>query len=121
MFVPSSPTKTPKTPKTTTTEPLVVKTNTPSIHSALTVINITNFIKITLDIVKSHYNIWSELFKIHAQAYEVIDHILPPSMTDDLSSPSSLKETDPALWKRALMLLFCNGSMEPSLLTFTIP
>lgn len=96
--------------KTTTTEHPVVKANTPSIHPALT---ITNFIKITLDIEKSQYNTWFELFKIHAQASEVLDHILPPSMTDDLSSSPSLKETNPALWKHldAIVLQWIYGTI----------
>ena len=51
-------------------------------HPALTVPNITNFIKIKLDIEKSQYNTWSELFKIHARAYQVIDHISPSSADD---------------------------------------
>jgi hypothetical protein len=74
----------PETTITTTT------TNLP-IHPALTVNNITNFIKITLDIEKSQYNTWSELFKIHAQAYEVLDHIIPTPTTELTSSSASLK------------------------------
>ena len=75
----------------------IVKTTTPSIHLALTVNNITNFIKITLDIEKSQYTTWSELFTIHAQAYDVLDHIIPSTVSTSSSPP--LKETDPALWK----------------------
>jgi len=114
-FAPSSPTK---TPKTSATEPPVVKTNTPSIHPALTVTNIINFIKLTLDIEKSQYNTWSELFKIHAQAYEVLDHILPPSMTDDLSSSPALKVIDPTLWKHldAIVLQWIYGTISTDLL-----
>jgi hypothetical protein len=82
-----SPTKNTKSATQTTISP---------IHPALTVSNITNFIKVTLDIEKIQNNTWSELFKIHAQTYEVLDHIIPPSPTDSTSSPS-LKETDPAL------------------------
>jgi len=89
---PNSPTKTQKQHKT------AVKTTTPSIHCALTINNITNFIKITLDIEKSQYTTWSELFTIHAQAYDVLDHIIPSTVSTSTSPP--LKETDSALWKR---------------------
>jgi len=99
----SSPSKQSKTPSETT----ITTTNRP-IHPALIVNNITNFIKITLDIEKSQHNTWSELFKIHAQAYEGLDHIIPIPTTELTSTPTteptssspSLKESDPALWKR---------------------
>ena len=48
-------------------------------HPALTVSNIATFIKVTLDIEKGQYITWSELFKIHARAYQVLDHIIPTS------------------------------------------
>ena len=48
-------------------------------HPALAVSNINTFLKITLDIEKGQYVTWLELFKIHARAYQVLDHILPPS------------------------------------------
>jgi hypothetical protein len=67
-------------------------------HPALTVPNITNFIKVKLDMEKSQYNTWSELFKIHAKVYQVIDHIIPSS-TDAVTEPS-LRDTDPNLWSR---------------------
>ncbi|CAJ2646938.1 unnamed protein product [Trifolium pratense] len=91
---------------------------TASIHPALTVSNITNFIKITLDIEKSQYNTWSELFKIHAQAYDVLDHIIPTPTTNPSSSSPSLKETYPALWNRldAIVLQWIYGTISTSLL-----
>ncbi|XP_045822221.1 uncharacterized protein LOC123915115 [Trifolium pratense] len=94
------------------------KTINHTIHPALTVTNITNFIKITLDIEKSQYNTWSELFKIHAQAYEVLDHIIPPTETNTTSSSPSLKETDPTLWKRldAIVLQWIYGTISTDLL-----
>jgi hypothetical protein len=87
------------------------------IHPALTVSNITNFIKVTIDIDKIQYNTWSELFKIHAQAYEVLDHIIPLSSTDSTSSPS-LKETDQALWKHvdSIVLKWIYGTISTDLL-----
>ena len=44
-----------------------------SSHPALAVSNINTFIKITLDIEKGQYITWSELFKIHARAYQVLE------------------------------------------------
>jgi len=70
------------------------------IHHALIVNNITNFIKITQDIEKSQYNTWFKLFKIHAQVYEVLDHIIHTPTTEPRYSSPSIKETDPTLWKR---------------------
>ncbi|MCI07915.1 retrovirus-related pol polyprotein from transposon TNT 1-94 [Trifolium medium] len=66
-------------------------------HPALTVPNITNFIKITLSMEKGTYNTWSELFKIHAQVFQVIDHIIPST---EPSATPSLETTDPSLWRR---------------------
>jgi hypothetical protein len=66
-------------------------------HPALTVPNITNFIKVTLSMEKGTYNTWSELFKIHARVFQVIDHIIPPS---EPSATPSLKTTDLSLWLR---------------------
>jgi uncharacterized membrane protein YgcG len=112
---PPSPKSTPE-PSTQNNKSATQTTISP-IHPALTVSNITNFIKVTLDIEKIQYNTWSELFKIHAQAYEVLDHIIPPSPTDSTSSPS-LKETDPALWKRldAIVLQWIYGTISTDLL-----
>lgn len=97
-------------PKTTTT-----------IHPALTVPNITNFIKVTLDIEKGQYNTWSELFKIHARVYQVLDHIIPPSPTDPQTTPS-LKQTDPNLWLRldAVVLQWIYGTISNDLLNTII-
>ncbi|GAU11418.1 hypothetical protein TSUD_344090 [Trifolium subterraneum] len=113
----------PPSPKSTSTSAIqttstsVIQTAISPIHPALTVSNITNFIKVTLDIEKIQYNTWSELFKIHARAYEVLDHIIPPSPTDSTAS-SSLKETDPSLWKRldAIVLTWIYGTISTDLL-----
>lgn len=89
-------------------------------HPALTVPNITNFIKIKLDIEKSQYNTWSELFKIHARAYQVIDHIIPSSADD--TRDISLKQTDPKLWSRldAVVLQWIYGTIFDDLLNTII-
>ena len=68
-------------------------------HPALAVSNINTFIKVTLDIEKGQYIMWSELFKIHARAYQVLDHIIPPSAAT-MKQETSLQDTDPDLWSR---------------------
>lgn len=89
-------------------------------HPALTVPNITNFIKVKLDIEKSQYNTWSELFKIHARAYQVIDHIIPSSADD--TRDISLQQTDPKLWSRldAVVLQWIYGTISDDLLNTII-
>lgn len=47
------------------------------IHSALTVSNISTFIKVSLDVQTGQYVTWSTLFKVHARAYQVLEHIRP--------------------------------------------
>ncbi|GAU43137.1 hypothetical protein TSUD_246770 [Trifolium subterraneum] len=94
--------------------------NSSVIHPALTVPNITNFIKVRLDMEKSQYNTWSELFKIHARAYQVLDHIIPSS-TDAVTDPP-LKDTDPKLWSRldAVVLQWIYGTISDDLLNTII-
>ena len=67
-----------------------------SSHPALAVSNINTFIKVTLDIEKGQYVTWSEVFKIHARAYQVLYHIIPPS-TEKMKRDSSSPTTDPEL------------------------
>jgi hypothetical protein len=90
---------------------------TSPIHPALTVPNITNFIKIKLSIEKGQYNTWSELFKIHARVFQVLDHIIPSYPTDATSTPS-LKVIDPNLWLRldAVVLQGIYGTISDDLL-----
>ncbi|XP_071686980.1 uncharacterized protein [Rutidosis leptorrhynchoides] len=61
------------------------------LHPAITVSNIKNFVPITLELNTSHYSSWAELFKIHCQAFDVLDHIIPT--TDDSSGASSAGQT----------------------------
>ncbi|KAG5241212.1 Retrovirus-related polyprotein from transposon [Salix suchowensis] len=86
-------------------------------HPALAVSNINTFIKITLDIEKGQYITWSELFKIHARAYQVLDHILPSS-AEHMKHDSSHPTTDPALWSRvdAIVLQWIYGTISDDLL-----
>jgi conjugal transfer/entry exclusion protein len=88
-------------------------------HPALTVPNISNFIKITLSMEKGTYNTWSELFKIHARVFQVIDHIIPST---EPSATRSLKTTDPSLWRRldAVVLQWIYGTISEDLLNTII-
>jgi hypothetical protein len=88
-------------------------------HPALTIPNITNFIKLTLSMEKGTYNTWSELFKIHARVFQVIDHIIPPS---EPSETPSLKTTDLSLWLRldAVVLQWIYGTISEDLLNTII-
>lgn len=48
-----------------------------SLHPAVTITNIRNFIPIILEKDDGQNTSWVELFKIHYRAHEVIHHILP--------------------------------------------
>lgn len=69
-------------------------------HPALSISNIKNFIPVTLDMENVQYSSWAELFKITARAYQVLDHIVPPSATEKAKEASSKTETDKDLWDR---------------------
>ena len=77
-------------------------------HPALTVSNIRTFVPITLEIEKVQYASWAELFKIHARAYQVLDHIIPPRDTT----------IDENLWSRldAVVLQWIYGTISTDLL-----
>ncbi|KAL3649342.1 hypothetical protein CASFOL_005745 [Castilleja foliolosa] len=64
------------------------------IHPATTVSNIQNFIPITLEMNNNHYSSWSELFKTHCRAFQVIDHLR-------LDDPDKSRKADAdATWDR---------------------
>ncbi|XP_071733834.1 uncharacterized protein [Rutidosis leptorrhynchoides] len=89
------------------------------LHPAITVSNIKNFIPLTLEINTSHYSSWAELFKIHCQAFDVLDHIIPS--TDDSSSttPSGTNlQTSSADWAKldAIILSWIYGTLSNELL-----
>ncbi|XP_071741111.1 uncharacterized protein [Rutidosis leptorrhynchoides] len=63
-------------------------------HPAVTVNNIKNFIPITLEMDNSKYGAWSELFKIHCKAYNVIDHITPQPTSSSTSTESTINTTN---------------------------
>ncbi|KAJ9545467.1 hypothetical protein OSB04_025174 [Centaurea solstitialis] len=76
-------------------------------HPALTVSSIKSFILIVFEIEKVQYTSWAELFKIHARAFLILDHIVPPRDTTVESS----------LWSRldAIVLQWIYGTISNDL------
>ncbi|XP_020243511.1 uncharacterized protein LOC109821761 [Asparagus officinalis] len=90
-------------------------------HPALAVNNIKNFIPVILDMESSQYNSWATLFKIHARAYQVLDHIIPPTSTTTGKKTSSSKDAeseDNNLWDRldAIVLQWIYGTITNDVL-----
>ncbi|XP_071718150.1 uncharacterized protein [Rutidosis leptorrhynchoides] len=92
------------------------------LHPAFTVSNIKTHIPITLEINNSHYNTWSKLFQITCRAYDVLDHLSPPSdsavsstTTDPVTLPTAAQT---ALWSRldAIVLNWLYGTISIELL-----
>ncbi|KAL9247761.1 hypothetical protein vseg_021157 [Gypsophila vaccaria] len=50
-------------------------------HPAYFVSNIKNYVQITLEIENVHYASWAELFLNTVQAFDVLDHLIPPKDT----------------------------------------
>lgn len=75
-------------------------------HPALTVNNIKNFVPITLEMEKGHYNSWATLFKIHCRAYLVEEHLNhdqpPPPATTSSDKDKAVPPSPPdmAMWSR---------------------
>ncbi|XP_065877730.1 uncharacterized protein [Euphorbia lathyris] len=108
----NSATATSKTATSNTTNTDTVITT----HPALNVSNISTFIKITLDIEKGQYPTWAALFKLHATAFQVLDHILPPPNTP------TLQQSNPDLWTRidAVVLQWIYSTISLDLLNTII-
>ncbi|XP_021861722.2 uncharacterized protein [Spinacia oleracea] len=86
-----------------------------NLHPALAVNNIRNFIPIISDLENSQYLSWAELFKIHATAYEVMDHIITPPVYESSTPPATVEK---ALWARlhAIVLQWVYGTISNDLL-----
>ncbi|KAK9078639.1 hypothetical protein SSX86_002696 [Deinandra increscens subsp. villosa] len=67
-----------------------------SLHPAVTVTNIKNFVPVTLEMDSGQYTSWAELFKIHCRAFQVLDHIIPPTT----ESSAARSDQDTELWTR---------------------
>ncbi|XP_071708847.1 uncharacterized protein [Rutidosis leptorrhynchoides] len=86
------------------------------LYPAITVSNIKDFIPITLELNTSHYSSWAELFNIHCQAFDVLDHIIP---SDDTSSGSTNSGPNPTVdWAKldAIVLSWIYGTLSNELL-----
>ncbi|XP_071688844.1 uncharacterized protein [Rutidosis leptorrhynchoides] len=92
--------------------------NTPKYHPALSISNIKNIIPITLDIKNGQYNSWSQLFKIHCRAYDVIHHIIPAVSAADSSSTTTDTSNDDPSWSRldAIVLQWIYGTISNELM-----
>ncbi|XP_022040702.1 uncharacterized protein LOC110943261 [Helianthus annuus] len=81
-----------------------------SLHPAYSVTNIQTKIR-TLDGTKVTYSSWTKLFKLHAVAYKVLDHL-------DNTPPPPEKSSDYASWKEidALVLQWIYSTISDDLL-----
>ncbi|XP_076945926.1 uncharacterized protein LOC143617164 [Bidens hawaiensis] len=96
------------------------------LHPAITVSNIKNFIPITLDNESAQYVTWSELFKIHFNAYLVANHLEPRGESSSSAAPPASADKDKGLaapppeesWKRldAIVLQWIYGTISIDLL-----
>ncbi|XP_071719156.1 uncharacterized protein [Rutidosis leptorrhynchoides] len=94
---------------------------TNKLHPAITVNNIKNFIPINLEMEKSQYSFWAGLFKIHCRAYDVLDHIKPPSETESstvTTGATSDNSPSAAVWglQDAIVLQWIYGTISHDLL-----
>ncbi|XP_071695743.1 uncharacterized protein [Rutidosis leptorrhynchoides] len=86
-------------------------------HPALTVSNIKNHILITLELNKSQYTTWAELFKITCRAFDVIDHITEQAATTE-STTTETSTTPVVSWASldAIVLSWIYGTVSLELL-----
>ncbi|XP_021841554.1 uncharacterized protein [Spinacia oleracea] len=84
--------------------------SSPVFHPALGVTNITNLVKLTLDVNQVQYTPWVTLFRNTAKAYHVFDHIDP-------TVPRPM-DIDDSLWERldAIALQWIYGTITTDLL-----
>ncbi|KAD1625200.1 hypothetical protein E3N88_42530 [Mikania micrantha] len=93
-----------------------------NLHPAVTVTDIKNFIPITLEMENALYTPWSELFKIHCTAFQVLDHILPspPPVAPSAAAGEAPPAPPPAdpIWVKldALVLQWIYGTISTDLL-----
>ncbi|XP_071718009.1 uncharacterized protein [Rutidosis leptorrhynchoides] len=87
----------------------------PKYHPAFTVSDIKNYISITLELDKSQYTRWAELFKITCTAFDVIDHIITPTESSESATVTSDKSnTSNVSWFRldAVVLNWMYGTVS---------
>ncbi|XP_022023390.2 uncharacterized protein LOC110923628 [Helianthus annuus] len=93
------------------------------LHPALTVSNIKSHIPIILEKESTHYTTWKTLFKVHCQAYEVLDHLAPKptpvaASSDAAAATKAESAAADALWSRldAIVLQWIYATISPTLL-----
>ena len=88
-------------------------------HSALTVTNVKSLIPITLDMETGHYHEWATLFKVLARVHSVLEHIIPPTDTAELTAYDATKAANLPLWKRldAVVLQWIYATVSHDILT----
>ncbi|XP_023742067.1 uncharacterized protein LOC111890146 [Lactuca sativa] len=96
------------------------------LHPAATVTKINNFIPIILEMENAKYASWAELFKIHCQVFQAINHILPneaptlekPTSGTDAAKDKTTTSTHDASWSRvdAIVLQWIYGTISTDLL-----
>ncbi|XP_071739255.1 uncharacterized protein [Rutidosis leptorrhynchoides] len=97
-------------------------TDTNRIYPAISVNNIKKFIPIPLEMKNSRYGTWAELFKIHCRAFQVIDHIIPPTSVDTGNSSTTQQSTPPPTrpesWSRldAIVTQWIYGTVSTEIL-----
>lgn len=64
------------------------------LHPAQAISNIKTYLPITFEVEKGLYSTWAELFKVNARAFQVLDHIIPPSTSDK----TTLSEFNKTAW-----------------------
>uniref|UniRef100_A0A251U2J3 Putative cytochrome P450, Ribonuclease H-like domain, GAG-pre-integrase domain protein n=1 Tax=Helianthus annuus TaxID=4232 RepID=A0A251U2J3_HELAN len=64
------------------------------LHPASTVNNIKSLIPVTLEMDSGLYASWSELFRLHCRAFQVIQHLSPKPTAESSSSKEPDKEKD---------------------------
>ncbi|XP_071705153.1 uncharacterized protein [Rutidosis leptorrhynchoides] len=93
-----------------------------SITSVTSFLSFSRWIKhsIILEMDKTQYDSWAELFKIHCRAFEVINHILPPATTDSTNSSQTADDSSAQTesWARldAVVLQWIYGTISIELL-----
>ncbi|XP_059289757.1 uncharacterized protein LOC132043267 [Lycium ferocissimum] len=66
-----------------------------------------------------HYHEWATLFKVLARVHSVLEHIIPPTDTTELTAYNATKAANLPLWKRldAVVLQWIYATVSHDILT----
>ncbi|XP_021988610.1 uncharacterized protein LOC110885231 [Helianthus annuus] len=64
------------------------------LHPASTVTNIKSLVPVTLEMDSGLYTSWSELYRLHCRAFQVIQHLSPKPEPESSSSKTTEKEKE---------------------------